>query len=127
MKIYLSGKISGLHDLNKPKFRRYTEVFQVHGWEVFNPHSIPPPPFKASEKDEWHYYMRECIKALMDCDIVAVLDDWQQSRGAMIEVQIALDLGMQVVSAYALMFDQFVNITCVSKEVEFQIEKAELL
>jgi nucleoside 2-deoxyribosyltransferase len=123
MKLYLSGKVSGLADLNKPKFAKYEEILLLHGWEVFNPHSIAPPtpPLKKGGSDEWAYYMRHCIKALMDCDIVAVLDDWQQSRGAMIEVQTALDLGMQVVTADKLILDEFHEITIISKEVEFEM------
>ncbi|WP_317899453.1 DUF4406 domain-containing protein [Aurantibacillus circumpalustris] len=97
--VYLSGKITGLKDLNKPKFRaaerlildrlQYRDFF-VH---VFNPHDLPDDHDK-----QWHSYMRECIKALVCSNKIYVLDDWTKSKGALTEVLIAKILGMPMYS-----------------------------
>ena len=46
--------------------------------------------------------MRRDIAPLMDCDTVATLPGWQESKGAQLEVLIAKHLGMTVVSAHDL-------------------------
>lgn len=38
--------------------------------------------------------MRNAIRLLLECDAVALLPDWQHSRGASIEYQLATDLAM---------------------------------
>ena len=95
--IYLSGKITGLSDLNKPKFEAAEKLiidslqfkdFFVH---VFNPHELPDDHDKR-----WSSYMRECIKALSVSNKVYVLDDWNKSKGALTEVLIAKILGMPI-------------------------------
>jgi len=95
--IYLSGKITGLKDLNKPKFAAAEKLimdslqfkdFFVH---VFNPHDLPDDHDK-----QWSSYMRECIKALSVSNKVYVLDDWNKSKGALTEVLIAKILGMPI-------------------------------
>jgi nucleoside 2-deoxyribosyltransferase len=114
MKIYLSGKISGLADLNVPKFTHYERLLKALNHEVVNPHNL-----QHSENSKWLDFMRTDLKAMLDCDMIAVLDDWQDSRGAMIEVLTFLDLGLPVVyaSSLALGITELVKID--SKEVVF--------
>lgn len=38
----------------------------------------------------------------MNCDTVAVLEGWERSKGAKIEVDLAKDLGMDIVDAWTL-------------------------
>jgi ADP-heptose:LPS heptosyltransferase len=93
--IYLSGKITGLSDLNKPKFAaaerlilehaKHTEMFAY----VFNPHFLPHDHDK-----QWGSYMRECLKALCKSNKIYVLDDWRKSKGAIVEVLVAKTLNM---------------------------------
>lgn len=46
--------------------------------------------------DTWLDFMRLDIKMLMDCDAVAMLDGWQDSRVAVIECRLAESLGFRV-------------------------------
>jgi len=41
--------------------------------------------------------VRNDIKKMLECDEVHMLPDWQESRGAQLERDIALRLGMHVV------------------------------
>lgn len=96
--IYLSGKITGLPDLNKPKFRSaertIREELSGHGQYVWvvNPHDLP----HEFHDKTWSSYMRECLKALCVCNRIYVLDDWKQSRGAALELLVGLVLGIPV-------------------------------
>ncbi|MEN4946596.1 DUF4406 domain-containing protein [Pseudomonas proteolytica] len=47
--------------------------------------------------------MRRDIAALMDCDTVATLPGWKESKGALLEVLITLHLGMRIVNAHELL------------------------
>lgn len=40
--------------------------------------------------------MRECLKALCGCDVIYVLDDWTDSKGALTEVLVAKILGLEM-------------------------------
>ena len=49
--------------------------------------SQPPAP-------TWAEYMRTDLRAMLDCEMIALLPGWEQSRGARREVSIADELGM---------------------------------
>ncbi len=86
--LYLSGKISGLPDLNKPKFDEAARKLKNLGFIVRNPHEI----CADVDPENWEACMKQCIKILMDCDQVILLDDWHLSRGAKEEFFLARTL-----------------------------------
>jgi hypothetical protein len=98
-KIYISGKIGNLPDGNRPKFEEAEKFLRAQGYIPINPHNLHPA-------NTQHYtcadFMREDIVALMDCQVIAVLDDWKTSPGAMVEVKLALTLGMKLICAHTL-------------------------
>lgn len=93
-KVYIAGPVSGLPDLNRAAFTKATKNFRDAGHLVVNPlelcHDLP--------EEEWAKCMRRCIVALMDCELMILLDGWQKSTGAMIEYQLAVKLGMETSS-----------------------------
>lgn len=91
MRLYLAGPIAGCPDWNRPVFAHAAARLRVAGYDVVNPTELIDDPALPSE-----HHMRRDIKALMDCDAVAVLPGWNDSRGARLEVDIALALGMRV-------------------------------
>ncbi len=91
-KIYISGAITGMPDLNRNAFAQATKTFRDLGYIVVNPHEL----CDGMAPEEWHKCMRKCITALMDCEVVIMLDNWYGSRGALVEYQIAFSLGMEV-------------------------------
>jgi len=95
-RIYLSGPMSGLPGLNFPTFHSMTASLRAVGHTVTNPAEINP------EGGTWTDCMRRDIAALMDCDTVATLPGWENSKGAKLEVLIAEKLGMTVVDAHDL-------------------------
>lgn len=90
-RIYISGPMTGLPKLNIPAFHAEAERLRKLGHEVVNPVELNRYPTPS-----WRECMRNDLRALLDCDTVAVLDGWQHSKGASLEVDIAQKLGMQI-------------------------------
>lgn len=91
---YVAGKTSGLPTANvKEKFDYVANKLVQKGYHVVN-------PLKVADQEKhktWDDLVRSEIKMMLDCDEVHLLPDWQESRGAMLEREIALRLGMEVV------------------------------
>ena len=93
MKIYISGKISGLPLKNViDKFNMHAAFLKLKGYEPVNPIEVSP----YREDKQWHDYMVDDFAALLKCEAIYMLKDWGQSRGARIEYQIAKELGLQI-------------------------------
>lgn len=89
MKTYISGKISGLSESEYTENFRKTESylrFDCGIKNVVNPLKIKP--FLGIKS--WTCYMIADIYQLLKCDAIYMMDNWYNSRGAMIELAIAL-------------------------------------
>lgn len=91
-RIYIAGPMTGLPDFNYPAFNTAAERLRALGFEVENPAENPEPHCGS-----WLGYMRMAIRQLSQCDGVALLPGWNDSRGARIEHQLANQLGLVVV------------------------------
>lgn len=90
IRIYVSGPMSGLPDLNFPAFHAAALALRGMGFEVANPAEHEAPGLT------WTQYLRRDIVLLMDCDAVALLPGYMDSKGAMLELTIAQALGMEI-------------------------------
>lgn len=88
--IYLSGPMTGLPEWNFPEFNRVAAKLRKRNFVVFNPAEIDG----GDTSHPRHVYMRRDIEGLMTCDWIVVLDGWEKSKGARLEVEIAKELGM---------------------------------
>jgi hypothetical protein len=88
-RVYLSGPISNMPELNRPAFARAASSLKASGYAVVNPFEVCPCP--AS----WEEAMRADIAAMLTCDAIALLPGWECSRGSKLEKQIADALGMR--------------------------------
>jgi hypothetical protein len=91
MKIYISGPISGLPDGNHEAFRVAEEAITERGHTAINPHTVC-----SRITGSWADYMRADIKAMMDADAILMLPDWVKSRGAALEMQLAMQLNIHI-------------------------------
>ncbi len=91
-RLYLAGPMSGYDEHNFPEFNRVAALLRAEGYEVFNPAENADGDVRQPRS----FYMRKDIPALMDCDAIAVLPNWQKSRGACLEMWIAIDLDMPI-------------------------------
>ena len=98
--IYISGKITGVKDLNRDKFSLAEKKFKDLGYVVINPHKIK---LRKGQQSSWKNYMINDIAVLLKyCDKVAVLDDWADSKGATTEIFLAQQFGIEVIYAETL-------------------------
>jgi len=88
-KIYISGPITGMPELNKPVFDDAAQKLRAAGYEPVNPHDNG-----VSADAPWQAHMRADIKLLMDCDALVYLEGSEASAGAKIEIKLAFGLGM---------------------------------
>ncbi len=91
MRVYISGPMSGLPELNFPAFHAAAAVLRAKGLDVVNPAEI-----NAEHPGQWESCMKADIKALCDCDALVMLPGWERSKGAHLEVHLAHRLGMQI-------------------------------
>jgi hypothetical protein len=89
MRVYVSGPITNIADLNRPAFDRAAAELRAAGHEAVNPLDICAAPVS------WTDAMRVDIVELVKCDAIAMLPGWLQSKGAQLEHHIAEQLDMQ--------------------------------
>lgn len=90
-KVYIAGKVTGLpYKQVYAKFKTMQTKLEAMGFEVVNPCEI------TAADSPWNGAMRTCIKALMECDCICLLPCWGFSKGATVERNLALTLGMPV-------------------------------
>jgi hypothetical protein len=99
MKLYLAGPMTGYPDFNKPLFAAESARLRALGFEIVNPAEL-----NEGNDGDWLACMRVDIAAIMTekCDGIALLQGWEQSRGAPIEHRLMRDLGLRVYMAHHL-------------------------
>ena len=73
-RVYLSGPMSGLPEMNFPAFNAAAYQLRAMGLDVVNPAEINPDGAMT-----WEQCMRSDIKALCDCNALVMLPGWEQS------------------------------------------------
>ena len=92
IKTYISGPVTGKPDFNRPAFEAAEKWLWLNGYEPVNPLNVLPydPQYK------WEDYMRADLRAMLDCEGIMILPGWEDSKGAVCEVSVAVDLGMDI-------------------------------
>lgn len=96
-RIYISGPMTGKPEWNFPAFHAEAERLRSLGYDVVNPAEI-----NTDTSTPYNECLRNDLKALLDCDTIAMLDDWMDSNGAHLEMHIAHRVGIKVVEARAI-------------------------
>lgn len=99
--------MTGYPGLNYDAFRQAEVLLRSRGFTVRNPSNIDDEnPKHCGHHHEvinwcddccsrtWTWYMRHALRMLLECEGVALLPGWQQSRGAVLEVTNARSLDM---------------------------------
>ncbi len=96
MKLYLAGPMTGLPDCNYPMFEEVAQTLREDGFEVVSPHELfDEKPEERGSKPRTHY-MKAGLAAMLTCDTIVLLPDWQTSIGAREELMTALSAGLVV-------------------------------
>lgn len=94
LKCYISGPISGRPTAEYlAHFEQGCHEARQLGMLPVNPCELP----HASHNQTWEAFMKLDIEALLHCDAIFMLHDWQASRGACIEYALAKELGLKVI------------------------------
>jgi hypothetical protein len=96
-RVYVAGPMTGLKDFNYPAFNAVADKLRTKGYEVEN-----PADHGTVEGADWADYMAYDLTRLGLCGMIALLPDWENSKGARLEVHIAEQLGMAIVNAHDL-------------------------
>lgn len=96
MIVYLSGPISLGDTASELQKSAYTAVFRAEAWRLKQMGYTVISPVDFPFRRTWQDYMRLGIKAVCECDIIALLPDWQLSSGAVLEMFVAKQLGVPV-------------------------------
>lgn len=91
--VYLSGPMSGLPDYNRPAFDKAARMLRQEGKTVFNPAEVG----ERSVIMPRAWYMRRDIEALLKSDELVVLQGWEKSAGARLEIEIAKELELPII------------------------------
>lgn len=91
-KIYISGAIAH-YDLEERKTAFFTASERLKGMGL-----TPVNPFENGLPDEahWREHMKVDIKMLLECDYIFMLDGWELSKGAKLELDVASSCGIEV-------------------------------
>lgn len=89
MILYIAGPMTGLPELNYPAFYAAEEQLLAEGYDILN-------PARHEKCDTWADYMRLGIAAVLKADGIALLEGWGDSKGTLLEIQVATALGLPV-------------------------------
>lgn len=105
MKIYIAGPMTGVKDFNFPLFFETEEKLKELGYEVINPahndgKTLEEALISAGSPERpskpWSHYMRRDLAHVLEVEALCVLPDWQNSKGAKLEVHVAEELGLPI-------------------------------
>ena len=98
--------MTGLPEFNYPAFAAAAQQLRNKGAIVVSPHELPAVDCPGCEnvggEHSWSEHMRVDLAALLTCDVIVLLEGWQQSRGAQLEKTVAEAIGLMVID-YELM------------------------
>lgn len=97
-RIYIAGPMSGLPDFNYPSFDRAEQDLAAAGFEPSSPavlaHLSPTDPGELADGLSYEDVLASSLQMLLNADAVALLDGWESSHGARLEVALARRRGL---------------------------------
>lgn len=88
MKLYIAGPMTGLDELNYPAFEEAAKLLREAGYKVVSPHEC------IIEDKSWRGCMKVVLHEMINAEGIALLSNWQLSKGAKLEFNIAYELEM---------------------------------
>lgn len=84
--------MTGLPELNFPAFFEAEKRLREVGFEVIN----PADRAGRTKGKSWDWYLRQCIKDMLEAEGLAMLPQWYGSKGANLEHHLAAELNMPI-------------------------------
>ena len=92
--VYLSGPMTGLPDYNRAAFNLRAEAFRAAGYTVNNPAEIS---VTHGTSKSYGFYFRRAMRMLLNSDVVYVFGDITESKGALMELDVAKMAEMPII------------------------------
>jgi hypothetical protein len=107
MKVYIAGPMTGIPNWNYPAFDEAAQFLRGCGYRVVSPADLDRAAgFAETQVVVDAAFLRQAmardLAAICECDGVALLEGWQSSMGACIEVALAARLGLRIIDAETL-------------------------
>ena len=107
-KIYIAGPMTGYHQYNFAAFLEAEEVLKSRGWQVLSPARMDidrgfdpiKDPSAVFTPDMLPPAIRMDVAAILECDAIAMLDNWAESKGAKAEYYVARWAGKKLYRYY---------------------------
>lgn len=104
MRIYIAGPMRGEPDLGFAALDKARDIWLAKGWEVVSPADLDREhgfsPENPPGRDDMRFIFANDLHELCFCDAIALLPRWFRSRGAVVELQVAKLLRLQVYDAF---------------------------
>jgi hypothetical protein len=105
--IYISGKITGMGFNNaEAKFADAEEHLLVLGYIPLNP--ITYCQEVGIPSNDYKRLLNYCIKKLIECDGIYMLNNWQRSYGAEIEMEVAYLL-QKIKPGFKILYEDYIK------------------
>jgi len=114
-KVYIAGPMTGVDNWNFPAFFDAEKTLVSLGYEVVNPAhnngdtlelALEDAGSPEAPKRDWLYYIRRDLPQLLHCDVICLLPNWKDSKGAKLEYEVAKGIGLPI---YKLVNGKLVN------------------
>lgn len=93
---YLAGPMSGRPNFGYDRFGAIYQYLTNEAVHVRAPHLVEGCPKDIEGDKMWQWYMKRTVEMMLKCQGVIAMHDYLESRGARIEVRLAVELGMPV-------------------------------
>ena len=104
-KVYIAGPMTGYANFNKDAFQQAASTLRIAGFSVISPVELDAEEgvdYEGLNTDEYgedyqSYLGRDLVRFIeAKIDAVVVLEGWEESRGAALEVHVARSLGIPI-------------------------------
>lgn len=99
MRLYIAGPMASKADHGKAAFESHAKILRDWGYDVVSPYELTIAEFgtiEAAAQASWEHHLKRDLRELLLCDGVALLIGWQDSRGATLEREVAMRVGIEV-------------------------------
>jgi hypothetical protein len=93
--VYISGPMQGYERWNEEAFNLLAAELRAAGHIVYNPAEVPCTP-EVRKTLPRSYWMRRDAHYILQADILIQMEGWENSEGALWEVDFARKLGLTV-------------------------------